>query len=317
MDTVRRIVRGNQKGMMIVYVALAIVALCAFVALAVDMGYMYVAKGQLQNAADAAALAGASQLPDTGKARAEAVTFAAKNVAAGSAINISSSGGNALTPDNDITVGNWNPEKYPANPYDENRLPVNAVKVRARRTGAADAAGTSIDGPVDLFFAKIFDKTQMGASSSAIAQRPVRAGFYFAIGQAVCNSASFPVELTPQSGGGSGGNMGWSSLLQQETPASDVLDNFMCPPDKVPDVDVCAKPKDSIFTTGGTDATVFQGVETDFYDPNYDRINKTFSGGQVATWTAAPVALVWATNASGSAMPQAATKIRNASAGSI
>jgi Flp pilus assembly protein TadG len=53
----------DRKGIAAVYIALIMFVLVAFVGLAIDIGYMYVAKGQLQNASDAAALAGASSLP--------------------------------------------------------------------------------------------------------------------------------------------------------------------------------------------------------------------------------------------------------------
>jgi Flp pilus assembly protein TadG len=45
----------NNKGIAVIYLAITIIVLIAFIGLSVDIGYMYVAKGQLQNAADAAA----------------------------------------------------------------------------------------------------------------------------------------------------------------------------------------------------------------------------------------------------------------------
>jgi Flp pilus assembly protein TadG len=53
--------RGH-RGVTVVFVALALVALLSFAALAVDLGYIYVVKNELQNAADSAALAGAQVL---------------------------------------------------------------------------------------------------------------------------------------------------------------------------------------------------------------------------------------------------------------
>jgi hypothetical protein len=53
---------SNKKGVTTVVVALALLALLGFAALAVDLGYLYIIKGELQNAADSGALAGAQDL---------------------------------------------------------------------------------------------------------------------------------------------------------------------------------------------------------------------------------------------------------------
>ena len=279
MDPTRRLALiKNENGIALVYVALLMVAICGFLGLAIDMGYMYIARGQLQNAADAAALAGASQLPSQTDARDTATDFAAKNNVANSPVNISNDYGNTLSEENDITVGNWKRTLNP--PYLAGRTPINAVQVRARRTGASDAGGPSIDGPIDLFFAKVVASqwSQMGASAIATAQRSPKAGFYFLIGKMVCNSTSFPVFLSPASG-----NMAWTSLLENSTNTSDTLNNFICSAEKVPDVEVCGG---SVYTTNGTAAQVFKGVEVDFYDPDYDRINKSYGAdGTVSSWS--------------------------------
>lgn len=52
----------NQKGVTAVVVAISLLVLIGFVALAVDLGYLYIVKGELQNAADSGALAGAQVL---------------------------------------------------------------------------------------------------------------------------------------------------------------------------------------------------------------------------------------------------------------
>ena len=53
---------GNQKGVTIVVVAIVLVVLIGFAALAIDLGYLYIVRGELQNAADSGALAGAQVL---------------------------------------------------------------------------------------------------------------------------------------------------------------------------------------------------------------------------------------------------------------
>lgn len=55
--------RSREAGQAIVVVALALVVILAILGLAVDMGYLRYTKRQLQTAADAAAMAGAAELP--------------------------------------------------------------------------------------------------------------------------------------------------------------------------------------------------------------------------------------------------------------
>jgi len=74
-----RIARGvgrrrskNEDGVILVFWAVSLTAMLGFVALTLDMGNDVQATTNIQNAADAAALAGASQLPNTGSAASEA-----------------------------------------------------------------------------------------------------------------------------------------------------------------------------------------------------------------------------------------------------
>lgn len=74
----------DEKGVAMITVAIALVMIFAFAVLAIDLSMIQLAKTQLQNAADAAALAGAKTLCDTGdqdSARAEAIRIAGLNVA--------------------------------------------------------------------------------------------------------------------------------------------------------------------------------------------------------------------------------------------
>ncbi len=74
---IRRLI--SETGQSAVLVALSLVMLCGFAALAVDIGTVAVDKGQLQNAADAAALAGAHELPSASSAVSTAVSYAQMN----------------------------------------------------------------------------------------------------------------------------------------------------------------------------------------------------------------------------------------------
>ena len=57
----------SRRGALVVLAAFMMVAFIAFVALAVDVGYILVARSELQRSADAAAMAGAWKLADEGR----------------------------------------------------------------------------------------------------------------------------------------------------------------------------------------------------------------------------------------------------------
>ena len=76
----------EEGGQTIVMVVIAFVVLTGMIGIVIDIGYAYKAQRDLQSAADAAALAGATQLPDASAATATATQYGA-----------SPSGGNAVT----------------------------------------------------------------------------------------------------------------------------------------------------------------------------------------------------------------------------
>ncbi|HPF38366.1 MAG TPA: VWA domain-containing protein [Phycisphaerae bacterium] len=126
-------------------------------ALAVDTGLMFSAKQELQSAADAAALAAASQLGQTGDAfalaRAEAQKYANLNKVMGEGSDVV---------DADLVFGHatLNGAKYD---FEANVEPYDAVRVTVRRDQ------TVADGPVSLLFAKTFGKNTADISASAVA----------------------------------------------------------------------------------------------------------------------------------------------------
>lgn len=69
----------KEHGNAVVLMAFAMSVLLGFAALAVDTGVLYLDHTRLARAADAAALAGAGELPDVGKAAALAAGYAEKN----------------------------------------------------------------------------------------------------------------------------------------------------------------------------------------------------------------------------------------------
>lgn len=69
----------KESGQAIILFALVFVVLCGFSALAIDVGSVELEKANLQDAADAAALAGAQDLPDAGTAESTAIYYAEQN----------------------------------------------------------------------------------------------------------------------------------------------------------------------------------------------------------------------------------------------
>ena len=72
----------GERGQILAVIVLALVALLGIAAFAIDVGYAYYAKRQLQSATDAAALAGAQDLPTAATAINTATAYAAANVPA-------------------------------------------------------------------------------------------------------------------------------------------------------------------------------------------------------------------------------------------
>lgn len=126
-------------------------------ALAVDTGLMFSARQELQSAADAAALAAASQLGSTGDAfslaKAEAAKYANYNKVMGESTDVVEA---------DVVFGHavLNGEKFD---FEPNVEPYDAVRVTVRRDQTAQ------DGPVSLLFAKTFGKNTADVSASAVA----------------------------------------------------------------------------------------------------------------------------------------------------
>lgn len=172
MKTSRQLISkfNNQRGATAVVIAIVITVLIGFVALATDIGYVSVTKNELQNIADAAALAGAGELgnvyqgltydnqqvlylDDNGV---DAIKFTAKDVV-GEGKN-RAGGKNIIIDDGDIFINKWPGTSVHSNDYNQ----PNAVRVTARRDSSAN-------GPISTFFAKIFGIETLDVSADATA----------------------------------------------------------------------------------------------------------------------------------------------------
>ena len=141
---------------------MSMTTLLGFAALSVDLGYLYMVRAELQVSADAAALAAAGQLASVdGDPLANAQAMAAEYAAKNKVTNESP----YLEFGTDVVFGqavlNSETGRYT---FTEGLTPTDAVRVRVRRT--AD----SVNGPVPLFFANIFGKSEkdMHAEATAI-----------------------------------------------------------------------------------------------------------------------------------------------------
>jgi Flp pilus assembly protein TadG len=164
----------NSRGIAVVYLALLLFALVGFAALSIDVGYFYVVKGQLQNAADAAALAGGSGLKgglgvnpysNETTARIRARYFAQQNNAEGTPVLLDINTANINT--GDILIGCWNKS---TSTMSTSCTRPNSIQVRARRSTDAGVGST----PVSTFFGKIFNINTINIGSIAVAQRPTK-----------------------------------------------------------------------------------------------------------------------------------------------
>ncbi|WP_288886307.1 pilus assembly protein TadG-related protein [uncultured Eubacterium sp.] len=84
----KKMLRKKEEGAVMVFVALLMVVLLAFTALAIDFGTAYYQRQKLQTACDAAALAGVQYLPNTTKAETVAREYLAANFEHGVTTNV-------------------------------------------------------------------------------------------------------------------------------------------------------------------------------------------------------------------------------------
>jgi len=185
----------RQSGAAAILVAFLMIVFLGIAALALDIGYIYVVRTELQNAADAAALAGAGRLyprsvtgavisvvpPEWGSAEAAAdYPQAPANRA----------GGVTLT-DYDVQTGYWNLAsgglRSPLSVPGPQEAP--AVQVTVRKSGAENS------GPVGLFFARALGigAADVSATATAVTACPgvayPGALFPIAIRQSVADTA--------------------------------------------------------------------------------------------------------------------------------
>ncbi len=162
--------RSVRKGVILPLAALFIVIVLASVALAVDLGYLCLARAQAQNTADATALAAAGHMLSDwrtqehllyqleGEARGVAVEYAANNPICGSPPKLDRNDRNSL--DGDLVFGRRKADGEMSIP--RHRRDYNSVYVRIRRTN-------EVNGPISLFFASVLGTKSASVTAEAIA----------------------------------------------------------------------------------------------------------------------------------------------------
>src|SRR5271157_4220865 len=155
--------RSARRGVVLPYVAISMVPLLGFIALAIDLGMVMVGKTQTQNAADAAAFAGARTLtgganPDTSQATAKGQAVAAANTVLGTSVPAANV---TMTPgayNYDPTTQTFSPQFPPNSPPNPPPVNYNYNLYQAKIT-----QGNS------TFFAKLFGITSCNVTATAIA----------------------------------------------------------------------------------------------------------------------------------------------------
>jgi hypothetical protein len=166
MNLGRRTCRAKrQQGSVIIIFAICLFLLIGFAALAIDIGYLHTTRSELQNVADAAALAGARYLGDEyaklafsemgshifsfNEVYAIVKEVAEQNKAANKSISIHA---------DDVWIGLWDPEESVDDIYEYTLQGPDAVRVIARCDGTAN-------GPISTFLARIFGVNTMNVRS--------------------------------------------------------------------------------------------------------------------------------------------------------
>jgi Flp pilus assembly protein TadG len=152
-----------QRGAVTLLVALMIPVFLGIAALVIDVAYLQFVRNELQNDADAAALAGAKQLRSTTSATPQ---WSAAETAAFTAISLNSADGKKLSTGT-VQSGYWNPTQVNAVlqmlPMTPTVNDVPAVQVTLRKGNGEN------DGEVPTFFARLWNMVSTPVTVTAVA----------------------------------------------------------------------------------------------------------------------------------------------------
>lgn len=165
---------SNKKGSVLPLIAVSVSLFFIMLSMSIDLGWIYLTQNQLQNTADAAALAAAAQLIDEDilsgnpnqtddivASRDFAEMYAAMNQAGKRSIMLDRNDTN--DPDGDVLAGFIeNPNDYQSAFVSANVSLYNSVKVRSRLT-------RTMNGPLGLFFGAFTGVSEVELSAQSVA----------------------------------------------------------------------------------------------------------------------------------------------------
>ena len=168
MTRMPRASRRQPRGQALVTMAVSLVMVLGFVGLAVDVGLMMLARNELQNAADAAALAGAGAMYKNQFGTYDpAPNFARAADSATAAVKYNKALATALTHSN-VTTGYWNVAGTPAGMQPTTKSPLVVNDAAAVRVQIKKAPGSN-GGSVVLFLAPMVGVSSEPIQASAVA----------------------------------------------------------------------------------------------------------------------------------------------------
>jgi Flp pilus assembly protein TadG len=192
----------DRRGGIIVLAASILVALFAFTAFVVDVGYITLTKAELSKAADGAALAAVSELPDAfGKGATINQSAADVNgrgaaVAVGNANESASRNSTYMDSTRDVRFGKyqWNAGEHKWEKF-WNQTPYNMAEVTFRRNvSGANGPSSAGDGPLNLFFAPVFGTYRAGTQALSTAAMLPAVGFKIEAGS-TAKTSILPIAL--------------------------------------------------------------------------------------------------------------------------
>lgn len=269
----------SERGAVGILVALLMIVFLGIAALAIDVGYLVVARNESQNTADAAALAGARLLGENYHNKATPVTTNVTTRAQDTAARNKVTGQN-LASDNAITqIGTWDGL---AKTFDATTVVYpNAVQVEVKREPGLT------NGPINTFFAPILGVNTVNSRAIACAALSgtcsADVGLPLGIGKAWFTNVAanrgcttIAVNSTYRS------CAGWTNLSTTKKYDHKDVQKMLNDPTTIPKVNV----GDIVDFGGGTTEKVVTELDALFRDKVKFAANKTFdAAGNVLTWT--------------------------------
>jgi hypothetical protein len=168
MATAYHRLRRQPRGQTLATMAVSLIAVLGFIGLAIDIGMLMLARNELQNAADAAALAGAGAMYKRNDGTYETFpNWIRARDSASNAVPFNKSMKQSLATST-VTTGWWNVTGTPAGMQATTKTPILTTDAAAVRVQIKKAAGTN-GGSVILFLAPLVGVQPMPIQASAVA----------------------------------------------------------------------------------------------------------------------------------------------------